>query len=79
MKYRSKRALGFCCSRMHAEEMAKEFCRRGIAAAAVYSSADGEFSEDRDRAIAKLKNQDIKVIFLLICLMKAWISRPSIW
>ena len=63
MKYRSKRALGFCCSRMHAEEMAKEFCRRGIAAAAVYSNADGEFSEDRDRAIAKLKNQDIKVIF----------------
>lgn len=29
-KYHSKRALGFCSSRMHAEEMAKEFCRRGV-------------------------------------------------
>ncbi len=63
MKYRSKRALGFCCSRQHAEEMAKEFCRRGIESVAVYSNADGEFSEDRDKAIAMLKNQEIKVIF----------------
>ena len=63
MKYRSKRALGFCCSRQHAEEMAKEFCKRGIEAVAVYSNADGEFSEDRDKAIEKLKNQEIKVIF----------------
>lgn len=63
MKYRSKRALGFCCSRQHAEEMAKEFCKRGIDSVAVYSNADGEFSEDRDKAIEKLKNQKIKVIF----------------
>ena len=63
MKYRSKRALGFCCSRQHAEEMAKEFCKRGIEAVAVYSNADGEFSEDRDKAIEKLKKQEIKVIF----------------
>ncbi len=63
MKYRSRRALGFCCSRQHAEEMAKEFCKRGIEAVAVYSNADGEFSEDRDKAIEKLKNQEIKVIF----------------
>lgn len=63
MKYRSKRALGFCCSRQHAEEMAKEFCKRGIEAVAVYSNADGEFSEDRDRAIKKLKDQEIRVIF----------------
>lgn len=63
MKYRSKRALGFCCSRQHAEEMAKEFCRRGIEAVAVYSNAEGGFSEDRDKAIEKLKNQEIKVIF----------------
>lgn len=63
MKYRSKRALGFCCSRQHAEEMAKEFCKRGIESAAVYSNANGEFSEDRNKAIEKLKNQEIKVIF----------------
>ena len=29
-KYGSKQALGFCCSRKHAEEMAKEFSRKGI-------------------------------------------------
>lgn len=62
-KYGSKRALGFCCSRAHAEEMAKEFCKRGIPSVAVYSNADGEFSEDRGIAIEKLKNGEIKVIF----------------
>lgn len=62
-KYHSRRALGFCCSRQHAEEMAKEFCRRGIPSAAVYSNAEGEFSEDRDKAIQKLQNQEIRVIF----------------
>lgn len=62
MKYRSKRALGFCCSRQHAEEMAREFCKRGVEAA-VYNDAQGEFSEDRVTAIEKLNNREIKVIF----------------
>ena len=62
-KYPSKRALGFCCSRQHAEDMAREFCKRGIASVAVYSNGDGEFSEDRDQAIEKLKNMEINVIF----------------
>lgn len=62
-KYRSKRALGFCSSRKHAEEMTKEFCKRGVKSVAVYSNADGEFSEDRNQAIEKLKNQEIQVIF----------------
>lgn len=62
-KYGSKRALGFCCTREHAEEMAKEFCKRGIPAVAVYSDAHGEFSEDRDVAIEKLKSGEIRVIF----------------
>lgn len=62
-KYPSKRALGFCCSRLHAEEMAKEFCKRGIHAAAVYSNADGEFSEERETAIKKLKDGEIRVLF----------------
>ena len=62
-KYPSKRALGFCCSRKHANEMAKEFCARGIDAVAVYSNTNGEPSEERNIAIQKLKNQEIKVIF----------------
>ena len=63
MKYRSCRALGFCCSRQHAEEMAKEFCKRGIASVAVYSEAEGEFSEQRDKAVEQLIKQEIRVIF----------------
>lgn len=63
MKYRSSQALGFCCSRQHAEQMAKEFCKRGIPSVAVYSNADGEFSEERNKAIEQLKNKEIKVIF----------------
>ncbi|MBQ3599650.1 MAG: DEAD/DEAH box helicase, partial [Lachnospiraceae bacterium] len=62
-KYRSKQALGFCCSKKHAEEMAREFCRRGVPSVAVYSNADGEFSEDRDKAIEQLRRQEISVIF----------------
>lgn len=62
-KYPSKRALGFCCSRQHAEEMAKEFCARGVKAVAVYSNADGAFSEDRNQAISKLNKREIEVIF----------------
>lgn len=63
MKYCSQRAFGFCCSRKHAEETAKEFCERGIPSVAVYSNADGMFSEDRDIALEKLKKGEIKVIF----------------
>ena len=63
MKYRSKRALVFCCSRQHASQMAEEFCKRGVPSAAVYSNADGGYSEDRDIAIEQLKKQEIKVIF----------------
>ena len=54
-KYSSNRALGFCCSKAHAEEMAKEFCTRGIPSVAVYSNAQGKFSEERGRAIERLK------------------------
>lgn len=62
-KYGSKRALGFCCSRAHAEEMAEQFSQRGIPSIAVYSNADGEFSMERSEAIEKLKARKIKVIF----------------
>ena len=62
-KYGSKKALGFCCSRAHAEEMAKEFCERGIPSAAVYGNANGTYSEEREKAIEKLKSGEIRVIF----------------
>ena len=62
-KYHSKRALGFCCSRVHAEYMAKVFTKKGIPAVAVYSNSDGEYSEDRAQAIKMLEEGRIKVIF----------------
>ncbi len=63
MKHGSRRALGFCCSREHAEEMAKQFSLRGIPSVAVYSNSNGEYSEDRNIAIDKLNKGDIRVIF----------------
>ena len=62
-KYGSSQALGFCCSKAHAEEMAEEFSKRGIPSVAVYSNANGTYSEDRGKALEKLKNGEIKVIF----------------
>lgn len=62
-KYGSKRALGFCCSKAHAKDMAREFCERGIKSVAVYSDSQGEHCEDRETAIKKLKSGEIRVIF----------------
>ena len=63
-KYASKQALAFCCSKQHAEMMAKDFNKRGIASVAVYSEASGEYAMERKEAINKLKQGQIKVIFL---------------
>ena len=62
-KYGSNRALGFCCSREHAEDMARAFSERGIPSVAVYSNADGKYSRDRNEAIESLKKGKIRVIF----------------
>lgn len=62
-KYGSKRALGFCCSREHADEMAQEFCKRGIPSVAVYSNSNSEYAEERSEAINKLTDGEIRVIF----------------
>ena len=62
-KYGSKQALGFCCSREHAEEMAKDFSSRGIQSVAVYSGDQGEYAEERSTEIRKLSDGDIRVIF----------------
>lgn len=62
-KYRSKRALGFCTSRSHAEYMAKYFNENGIEASAVYSGEQGEYNQERKEAISNLSLGKIKIIF----------------
>ena len=62
-KYASKRALGFCCSKQHAEDMAAEFVKRGIPAGAVYSNGGGTYSIERDIAIEKLQKGELNVLF----------------
>lgn len=63
LKYNSKRAMGFCTSRHHAEYMAKVFNENNIPSAAVYSGEKGEYSEERNIALSKLTSGELKVIF----------------
>lgn len=62
-KHNSIRAMGFCSTRKHAEEMAKQFNKRGTASVAVYSNGNGEYSEDRYAAMEKLEKGEISVVF----------------
>lgn len=62
-KYKSTRALGFCTSKAHAEFMAKYFSDNNVKACAVYSGNDGEYSEDRNIALKKLRDEEVQVIF----------------
>lgn len=63
LKYNSKRAIGFCTSRHHAEYMAKVFKENNIKAVAVYSGESGEYSEERNIALNKLSSGELEVIF----------------
>ena len=62
-KYKSSTALGFCTSKSHAEFMAKYFNENGVPSCSVYSGDKGEYSEERNIALRKLRNEEIKVIF----------------
>ena len=63
LKYSSKRAIGFCSSRNHAEYMAQYFTNHNIASAAVYSGEQGEYTMKSSEAIAKLKDKQLKIMF----------------
>ncbi|WP_242824083.1 DEAD/DEAH box helicase family protein [[Clostridium] dakarense] len=62
-KYKSRQALGFCTSKSHAEYMAKYFNDNGVPSCAVYSGSEGEHSIERNEALKKLRNEELKVIF----------------
>ena len=62
-KYNFSRTIAFCASRNHAEYMAEYFTHHDIPSAAVYSGDQGEYTENRQNAIEKLKNNELKVLF----------------
>ncbi|MBZ9607271.1 DEAD/DEAH box helicase family protein [Clostridium estertheticum] len=62
-KYNSRRALGFCSSRRHANYMSKYFNENGIKACAVMSGKQSEFSMQRGEAVDKLKKGELNIIF----------------
>jgi hypothetical protein len=59
-QHKSEAALGFCVSIEHADFMAAQFVKAGIAAVAVHS---GVHSASRSDAIRKLSSGHLKVIF----------------
>lgn len=62
-KYKSEAALGFCSSKAHAEYMAKYFNENGVPSAAVYSGQQGDFTNERQEALNRLKNASINIVF----------------
>ncbi|ORT99861.1 HKD family nuclease fused to DNA/RNA helicases of superfamily II [Anaerovibrio sp. JC8] len=62
-KFARRQALGFCCSREHAEAMAQYFCENGVNAAAVYSGEKGAYAKERDTALEELKRGQLEIIF----------------
>ena len=77
LKYPSKTAIGFCSSRNHAEFMAEHFTKNNIPSAAVYSGEPGEYTHERQTAIAKLKNNELKILFT-VDMFNEGVDIPSI-
>ena len=62
-KYHSRQALGFCASKEHARDMAREFNQAGIASAAVCSQSVGAEFLPREEALCQLRQGSLRVIF----------------
>lgn len=62
-KYARLRAIGFCSSRNHAVDIAREFCSRGVKAAAVISGEQGEYCMERTEALSRLRSCELQIIF----------------
>ena len=56
----AKRAIGFCCSQMHADFMAEYFRRAGMRVAAVHSGAE---SDPRARSLEALERGELDIVF----------------
>lgn len=63
-KHAGARTIGFCASIKHAEYMADYFNQNQIKAVCVHSSNEkGPYYMDRNKAVKKLKNKGIEIIF----------------
>ncbi|QNU66020.1 DEAD/DEAH box helicase family protein [Ruminiclostridium herbifermentans] len=58
------KTVAFCCSANHANFMASEFNKSGIKAVTVHTG-DGEYKEQREKAVELLKSGEIQVIFVV--------------
>ena len=77
LKYSPKSTIGFCSSRKHAEYMAEYFTNHDVRSAAVYSGSQGEYSQESSKAITKLKNKELKVLFT-VDMFNEGVDIPSI-
>lgn len=59
-----KRTVAFCCSIHHANFMAGEFNKFGVKAVTVHTG-DGDFIEQREKAVELLKSGEIEVVFVV--------------
>ena len=63
LRYRRKRALGFCSNIKHAEFMAEFFESKGIACICIHSDSSTKYYCDRKEGIRKLEKGEIDVVF----------------
>jgi len=62
--YGQMRAIAFCSSISHANSMTESFVKAGVPSASVHSG-DGEFVQERSKAISNLKAGELKVLFVV--------------
>jgi superfamily II DNA or RNA helicase/HKD family nuclease/diadenosine tetraphosphate (Ap4A) HIT family hydrolase len=73
-EHRGERALGFCCSKVHADFMAKYFLERGIGAVAVHS---GPESAPRADSLERLQRGELDIVFA-VDMFNEGVDLPSV-
>jgi superfamily II DNA or RNA helicase len=63
LRYKRKRALGFCTSIKHADFMTEYFKSKGVKAASIHSNGNSDHHIERKEGVEKLEKGDIEVIF----------------
>ena len=77
LKYNFKKTLAFCSSKNHAEYMAEFFTNHNIASASLYSGEKNTYLLKRGKAIEKLENGELKILFV-VDMFNEGVDIPSI-